>query len=183
MPLNASAMNVVLSPFADHHAGEIASWPVTADEAKAWAGNRTTFPVMPEHLRCWHDDPNVHPFVAYQNNDLVAYGELWVDQAEHEIELARIIVHPKRRKMGVGHLFVTALVDYAQAFGMVTLFVRVLPDNVYAIRSYESAGFETVSIQDQERYNCGQPTADACIRPFAGHLRPVGRGSAKLESS
>lgn len=37
--LNVFAMNVVLSPFADNHAAEIASWPVSADEAKAWAGN------------------------------------------------------------------------------------------------------------------------------------------------
>ena len=152
-------MNVVLSPFADSHAGEIGSWPVTSDEAKAWAGNRTRFPVMPAQFRCWHDDPNVHPFVAFQNNDLVAYGELWVEQAEQEVELGRIIVHPKRRKMGVGHSFVTALVDHAATFGFVNLIIRVLPDNVYAIRCYESAGFQAVPIQDQETYNRGQPTA------------------------
>lgn len=149
-------MCVVLFPFTDELAVEISSWILSAEEASAWAGGDTTFPLAPDQFRRWHDDSDVHSFIVRHDGDLVAYGELWVDRAEQEIELARIIVHPARRGIGIGRAFVTALVRHAAAFELPNLFVRVAPDNGRAIRCYESAGFVRVSTNDQETYNRGQ---------------------------
>jgi len=87
--------------------------------------------------------------------DLVAYGELWIDEAEQEVELARIIVRPAHRGRGVGKLYVKVLVDRAATFGYAEIFLRVLPDNPRAIHCYEAAGFAAVPSEDQKSFNRG----------------------------
>lgn len=147
-------MNIVPSPYADDCADEIARWPATAAEARSWAGDRVPFPITPIHIHDWHEDPDVHPFVAHgKSGTLVAYGELWVDREEGEIELARIIVHPRHRGVGIGRAFVTALVELAAPFGIETMYVRVVPENVHAQRCYASAGFIAVPPDERQRFN------------------------------
>ena len=102
MSLGALSMHPVLIPFSADHAAEIACWARSPIEATAWAGNDTSFPVGTEQFRLWHIDPDVHPLSARQDGKLVAYGEVWVDHAEHEIELARMIVHPAKRGSRIG---------------------------------------------------------------------------------
>ena len=82
-------MPVVLSPYTDCCGAEIAAWPSDSVEAKTWAGDRTWFPVPQDQFHRWHADPDVDPYVAHQNDKLVAYGELWIDRVEQEVELAR----------------------------------------------------------------------------------------------
>jgi RimJ/RimL family protein N-acetyltransferase len=148
---------VVLSPFSEGHAAEVAAWLLSEKEARAWAGHEATFPLSPDQFRRWHDEPDVHPFIGRMADVAVAYGELWVDYAEREVELARIIVHPTHRGVGIGRAFVKALVDRAGNFGLSHRFIRVLPDNEPAIRCYQCAGFVPVSTDDQKNYNQGQP--------------------------
>ncbi len=151
-------MRVALSPFATDQAAEIATWPRSAAEARAWAGSETPFPMGADQFRVWHGDPDIFPFVGRHDGALVAYGELWVDRAELEVELARIIVPFARRGLGLGRAFVGALVEQAATFGLPDLFMRVVPDNRAAIRCYESAGFVRVSADDQAAFNRGSPT-------------------------
>ncbi len=148
---------IALQPFAADQIAEIASWLLSAKEASAWAGRDTPFPLTPDQFRRWHDDPDVYPFIACDDGNLIAYGEIWVDTMEQEIELARIIVHPSRRAMGIGRAFVVALVDRAASYGLTDVFMRVMPDNDPAIRCYQASGFERVSSGDEKTYNQGQP--------------------------
>ena len=150
-------MRITLLPFIENQADEIASWPLNASEARAWAGHDTPFPLAPDQLCGWHDDPDVHPFIARYNGNLIAYGELWVESTKEEIELARIIVHPSHRGMGMGRVFVAALVEQAATYGLVIVFMRVMPDNSPAIRCYQASGFARLSADDEKKYNQGQP--------------------------
>lgn len=150
-------MHLTLLPFSEDHSVEITSWPRDADELKAWAGADTEFPFRTKQFRIWHDDSETHAFVAHCNDKLVAYGEFWVDESEQEIELARIIVHPAHRNMGMGHMFVTALVTHSITYGFVNQFLRVLPQNTIAIRCYEKSGFIILPAEVQKTFNLRQP--------------------------
>jgi ribosomal protein S18 acetylase RimI-like enzyme len=89
---------------------------------------------------------------------LVAYGELWVDHDEREAELARLIVDPLRRNLGVGRYLAACLAERARQRSP-QVFLRVRPGNRAALRSYAAAGFTPASTADQEEWNRGQPVA------------------------
>jgi len=108
-------------------------------------------------FRRWHADPDVHPFVLCQGDSLLGYGEVWIDPAEREVELARIIVAPPHRGRGVGRELVHLLLKRAASSGFRDAFVRVFPDNTAAIACYLGAGFSMVSTTEQQQYNAGQP--------------------------
>lgn len=146
-----------LLPFANEQAAEIAGWPLNADEARAWFGHDAEFPLSPNKLISRSDEEHAYGFVAEDAGHLVAYGELWVDIDEREIELARLIVHPAHRGRGVGRAFVAALVHRAAAYQLSDLFMRVRPDNHCALRCYQSAGFAPVPKNEQESFNNRQP--------------------------
>jgi ribosomal protein S18 acetylase RimI-like enzyme len=154
---NGGQMNIILQPFTKNHAIQIASWSLSANETKAWAGHNATFPLPPAQFDRWHEEPGTHPFIAHHNNLPVAYGQLWVDLEEQDIELARIIVHPSHRGIGMGRQFVTALVHQATTYGLKNIFIRVLPNNDPAIRCYQSSGFVRVSKDEEDHHNQGQP--------------------------
>lgn len=149
-------MELVL--FQNSDAAEIAAWPLTAEECAAWAGQRARFPLDPDQFRIWHADMQVHPFTGLEADQLVAYGELWVDVAEQEIELARILVKPDCRGKGLGQAFVTALIKVASTYGIDDLFLRVLPENLAAISCYEKCEFIRLDRATQNAFNQGQPT-------------------------
>lgn len=150
-------MCLTLLPFSEDDSVEIASWPRDTNELKTWAGADVVFPLKPEQFRIWHDDPETHTFIGRHKGQLVAYGELWIDESEQEIELARIIVHPASRNKGIGQMFVTALVAQSETFGLVDRFLRVLPENSNAIRCYQKSGFRILPADVQKTFNQRQP--------------------------
>lgn len=153
-----------VKPFLECYAAAIVEWPLNVSEARFWGGQGVSFPVLPERIFRWHRDESVYPFVGEVNNELVAYGELWVDEDEREIELARIIVNPNCRNQGLGKKIVAALVERAATFGLDDVFIRVMPDNVRAIRCYLASGFERVAESDEASFNDGQPCQYVWLR-------------------
>ena len=145
-----------LSPYMEKDGAEIVGWPRDDREARAWGGNDVSFPVTPGQIARLNEDGDVRAFVGRIQDRLVSYVEVWVDEVEREIELARLIVHPEERGGGVGSAFVMELVQLAKSFGMTNLFLRVLPENERAIRCYRSAGFLAVPKEDQQIFNRGQ---------------------------
>ena len=85
------------------------------------------------------------------------YGELWTDEAEQEVELARIIVDPDYRGRGVGKRLVCMLLERASVTSLPDAFVRVVPENGAAIACYVGAGFSPVPEKEREEFNSGQP--------------------------
>lgn len=152
-------MKLTLLPFESQYAAEIAGWPLDAGEAQAWTGHDAPFPMLADQFCIWHEDSDIHAFVAFDEGSLIAYGEIWVDEEENEVELARIIVAPSSRGMGIGRSFVKALINQTATYGMQNILIRVLPNNHPAIRCYQASGFVEISGDELEIFNQEQPTA------------------------
>lgn len=50
----------------------------------------------------WQRDADARARVLVEDGTVVGYGELWLDDEEDEVELARLIVAPDTRGKGVG---------------------------------------------------------------------------------
>ena len=95
---------------------------------------------------------------------LAAYGELWVDDDEAEVELARLIVDPAERRQGLGQSLATGLAELARS-RYPQVFLRVHPDNIAARRCYAAAGFEPVEPDQATAWNAGQPVDYVWLSP------------------
>ena len=153
-----------LRPFSAGHAEVVAGWPRSAGDARGWGGRATPWPVAPSVLRAWHEDQSVHPWVLIESQAPVAYGEIWVDTVEREVEIGRVIVDPQARGRGLGRLLVTLLLEKAAQTGLPVAFVRVEPGNMAALACYRHAGLEPVTVDERRRFNAGQPVEYEWLR-------------------
>jgi hypothetical protein len=80
------AMDVRLRSFPADSASVVSSWATTDEEVVMWCGLRAA-PVPPRQINAWAREHGVQPFGMYRGGRLVAYGELWVDDDEAEVEL------------------------------------------------------------------------------------------------
>jgi len=127
--------------------------PTSAD-VEAIAG---WHPIPATEVLGWWEVADVEPWVMDDPDGvLTAYGELWLDAEENEVELARLIVDPERRGRSFGKLLVRALVHKAQATNLATIMLRVDPDNQIAIGCYLSCGFEPLGPEESAEWNEGQ---------------------------
>jgi ribosomal protein S18 acetylase RimI-like enzyme len=114
-------------------------------------------PIDPSVVREWWGVADVEPWVMdAPDGVLTAYGELWLDALEDEVELARLIVAPERRGQGFGKLLVHALLRRAQLTDLATTMLRVEPDNEIAIGCYLACGFEPLGPTESAEWNVGQ---------------------------
>jgi ribosomal protein S18 acetylase RimI-like enzyme len=150
------AENSKLLIFSSASAPIVLSWITTVDEARAWA-NLDVVPVDVSIFSQWHADPDIRPFLMYQNDRAVGYGEVWTDFEAGEVELGRILVKPTERGRGIGRQLVAFLLADAARSGYAKAFVRVIPDNASAIACYTRCGFLRANPDDERLYNCDQP--------------------------
>jgi ribosomal-protein-alanine N-acetyltransferase len=149
-----------LSPFHPAAAALVSSWAVGDDVVRAWcAVDGDTVPA--DVVTGWSlaDDVEAYLFPdPVLPDEPVAYGELWLDDEEGEVELARLLVAPDRRGQGIGRALVRALVERARRTHpeLPDLILRVRPENTQAIRAYAAAGFEAVPADEQATWNQGQ---------------------------
>lgn len=146
-----------LTPFDPATASTVSSWARSAEEVQAWC-SRSAVPVPADVIASWGSQPDVEAFALVDEGELVGYGELWVDEDEAEVELARLIIEPGHRGSGYGRRLVTELVARAQQQHPAVI-MRVHPDNIAAIRSYRAAGFAPIPAAEQAEWNVGQPMA------------------------
>lgn len=86
----------------------------------------------------------------------MAYGELWVDAGEREVELARLLVAPAHRGRGIGRRLTRLLVERARRIHP-RVFPRVHADHTAALRCFAAAGIRRVSAAEEARWNRDQP--------------------------
>ena len=142
----------------------VASWATSAQEVGLLTG-RDIFPFPAESKASWRrtaDD--IEAYLLYQDQVPVGYGELWLDEEEDEVELARIIVAPAFRGRGFGAQLVRSLLVPALAVGYASVFLRVRPENERAIRTYRRVGFEPVADALAAEWNVPQPVKYAWFR-------------------
>src|ERR671921_1119102 len=150
------ARSGALREFRGSDAREIARWPGSLEEVRRWAGSDPGWPVDEAVFGRWHADPDVRPYIICDGEEPIGYGEVWVDEPEKEVELARIIVSPDRRGRGVGRRLVRLLLEQAALSGLPDAFVRVVPENAAAIGCFRGAGFSPASAPEREEFNRGQ---------------------------
>jgi ribosomal protein S18 acetylase RimI-like enzyme len=138
-------------------AASIAAWSTSDQEAAAWVSLRT-HPFSAEAVTGWWQQADVQPWLLVDPTGTpVAYGELWDDEPEDEVELARLIVDPDHRRRGTGRRLVDQLLALAGRSGRAACFVRVVPDNHAALRLYRAAGFRDVDPDLAKEWNLPQP--------------------------
>ncbi len=135
----------------------VAGWSCSADEAQRWVSN-AVHPFPAAIVTSWWDQPDVQPWLLIDPQRVpVAYGELWDDAEEDEVELARLIVDPHRRRNGVGKRLIDELLVLWGRSGRSDCFLRVAPDNVAALSLYRSVGFRDVEPTQADDWNQAQP--------------------------
>jgi ribosomal-protein-alanine N-acetyltransferase len=153
-------MPLHLRSFSAELAGVVSGW---AQEVLMWCGAQAA-PVTAEQVSAWAGEDGVQPFGLYRGQRLVAYGELWVDDDEAEVELARLIVDPGERGQGLGRHLAAGLARLAR-FRHPRVFLRVHPGNIAALRCYATAGFEAVLPDQAAVWNAGQPVDYVWLSP------------------
>jgi len=146
-----------LRGFGSGDAAVVAGWATSAQEVGLLSG-RDEFPFPAELVGSWRkvaDD--IEPYLYFDGETPIGYAELWLDDEEDEVELARIIVAPELRGKGIGTEFVRALLGPALASGYADIFLRVRPDNTPAIRTYLRVGFQPVADELAAEWNQNQP--------------------------
>lgn len=148
-----------LQSFDVARAALVASWAVGDDVVRAWCaveGDAVPADVVADWSRA--DDVEAFLFTEADGGPFVAYAELWLDDDEGEVELARLLVAPERRGQGVGRVLVRELVDHARSTHpeLPDVILRVRPENAPAIRAYAAAGFVDVPADEQATWNEGQ---------------------------
>jgi GNAT superfamily N-acetyltransferase len=107
-------MAVRLRPFPADSAEVVSGWARTHEEVIIWCGHPAA-PVPAGQISAWAREDGVQPFGLYRDGRLVAYGELWIDDDEAEVELARLIVDPGERGQSLGRRLVMALAALARS--------------------------------------------------------------------
>ena len=134
-------------------ASTVAGWAGTAHESMLWCSLPE---VTADAVDGWSRRQDVEAFVLRETGHVVAYGEIWIDVDEREVELAHLIVDPERRGQGLGGRLIDELVRQAQRHYPV-IALRVHSRNETAVRCYVRAGFERASETDTTAWNVGQP--------------------------
>jgi ribosomal protein S18 acetylase RimI-like enzyme len=136
----------------------VASWAVGDEVVRAWCA-RHDDTVPADVVAGWSEAEDVEAYLFHdESGEAVAYGELWLDDEEGEVELARLLVAPERRGRGVGRALTLALTDRARSTHpeLPVVILRVRPENLQAIRAYTAAGFVAVPDDEQATWNEGQ---------------------------
>lgn len=151
-------MSLGLEPFDPAAADLVASWAVGDEVVRAWCAVEADR-VPADVVAGWSGADDVEAFLLVGDDGTpVAYGELWLDDEEGEVELARLLVAPERRGQGVGRTLTRALTERARRTHpeLPEVFLRVRPENRQAIRAYAAAGYVDVPEQEQATWNEGQ---------------------------
>lgn len=85
------------------------------------------------------------PKVAVINNRIVGY--ICVERIIDEAHILNLAVHPDFRKMGIGSLLVSNILDELRTTGCRYVYLEVRASNVAAKKLYERFGFEVIGIR------------------------------------
>jgi ribosomal-protein-alanine N-acetyltransferase len=79
------------------------------------------------------------------------------------VDLLRVVVHPDRRRQGIGTSLVRTGLEWARAIGAARMLLEVRPDNKAAVKTYAKLGFEKLT-RRRDYYGTG---VDALVMAVA----------------
>lgn len=118
----------------------VASWLVSQDDCRFWAGTKVTFPVDLELLPFAIQFEVGESWALVDQANLVAFGQIF--PVAERLHFSRLIVDPKLRGKGVGRLLTQHLLSVALSRKPPVISLNVMPDNPNARHLYQSLGFE-----------------------------------------
>ena len=118
----------------------VASWLDSIAACRLWSGSRVSYPVDETSLAESIEYAKSEPWTATSNGTVVAFGQC-VPKPESRIHLARLIVAPTHRQMGLGKLLTLHLMRRAHARNPHSISLNVLFENEPALHLYMSLGF------------------------------------------
>jgi GNAT superfamily N-acetyltransferase len=148
----------------------VVGWVRSATESLTWSSVpflRLGTDVLDE----WHAQAGTVPCVGLVGGELCAYGQVLEDHAEHEAEIARVIVSPERRRQGVGQEFVRLLAGEARRRGFAAIVARALRGDRVTFTCYQAAGFLRMTWAEEASLNLDQDQEYVWLR-FASALAP-----------
>lgn len=142
-----------LVQLAPRHIPTICKWIRTEEELR-FLSPSLEFPLTPEKVVSWKQaGGRVLVWEGADNGTPIAYGEL--NPMKHERRhwwLGHVLVHPEFRGLGLGKAFVRMLLASAASEALVDrISLIVFPDNLAALRCYESVGFRVIG-EEYHRY-------------------------------
>ncbi len=148
------------------------SWTPEADALRRWAGPSTRCPATAESL--WADINNADATafaLESPGHGLVGFGQVRFREQTYG-HLARIIVSPRHRGLGLGRLLCVALMREALRLhpAITGYSLYVFPDNHNAIALYHSLGF--VERGMHPTYHCMLMEAPLSAAPHIADCAP-----------
>jgi len=145
----------------------VLGWIQSPEDLFRWSG-REDYPLTdPAVFVDWHADPDIHPYLLIADGAPRGYGELWVEEEEHSVELARLLIGPQDRRKGYGSILVERLCEKGADLGLNQVCLRVVPTNQPAIGCYEKCGFSRATAQEEALWNAREQ------HPFRWMMRTV----------
>lgn len=89
----------------------------------------------------WYEAHDQFGYMLDEGATSVAYGEIWVDEEEGDLELAHLVVHPSFRNRGIGKRLITELLEKSKDYPYEWVYMRIEPHNAQALQCYKGVGF------------------------------------------
>jgi len=136
--VDAGGTAVVWRSWDERDGWMLAEWLSDPQECEWAIGHH---PFTHEDFVQWQTSGDQFGYVLEYLGDPVAYGEVWVDHAAQDTELAHIIVAPAARGQGWGKRITELLFLEAVKYGFPWTYMRVHPVNARAVACYKSVRF------------------------------------------
>ena len=154
-------MNLTLRPYQPSDAAVVTSWLKSEYLMRQWSADRyERYPVTPEDMNTYYerniDGQRSYALTMTDGDDIVGYITLRTPAHNPtEKRLGFVIVDDSKRGRGLGKALVSMAVKYAfEMLGATKVSLGVFENNPTAIRCYEAAGFNRVSLPETESYEC-----------------------------
>ncbi|HYJ70155.1 MAG TPA: GNAT family N-acetyltransferase [Nocardioidaceae bacterium] len=149
--------------YAAEHAEPILRWPARAHNVAWWFGLTGDEKADRSRLDRWLAEEGNDSYILLDATTPIGYGELW--REPDEVELAHLMVDPRRQGQGFGARLVRELTALARQDPDADIFLRVQPDNAVAISCYRRCDYVRMSPREEAEFNAGQPQRYVWMRP------------------
>ena len=119
----------------------IINWIKSSEEARLWGGAKIRYPLSIDSLMDDIRFSENHSYSFFDNHDLYGFAQV-VDLDKEIGHIARVIIKPEKRGIGLGSRLLGEMIEYCDLNGYKQLNLNVYMSNISAISLYKSYGFQ-----------------------------------------